>query len=133
MIRYNNLFALLSMKGMKKTDLLEVISSPTLAKLSKNQNVNSEIIDKLCIFLECQPNDIMQSYKIVKFTDEQGNEHTQEILANQTQIDVIWSMLKNNSIVDEVLQNYKNAVKTEADKKAMDLTEQLFKKTFNQE
>ena len=133
MIKYNNLFALLSMKGMKKTDLLEVISSPTLAKLSKNQYVNSEIIDKLCIFLECQPNDIMQSYKIVKFTDEQGNEHTQEILANQTQLDAIWSMFKNNPIVDEVLQNYKSAVKTEEDKKAMALTEQLIKKTFNQE
>jgi len=133
MIKYNNLFALLSMKGMKKTDLLEVISSPTLAKLSKNQYVNSEIIDKLCIFLECQPNDIMQSYKIIKLTDNNGKEYTKEVLANQTQLDDFWNMMKNNPIVDDVLQQYKNAVNTEEDKKAMELTDKLFKRVFNQE
>ena len=131
MIKYNNLFALLSMKGMKKTDLLEVISSPTLAKLSKNQYVSGEVIDKLCVFLECQPSEIMQVYKIMTYTDEQGNEHTKEVLANQTKLDELFSTLKNDPVVDEVIQHYKNAVKTEKDKQAMDLTEQVIKNLFN--
>lgn len=44
---------------MKRTDLKEVISSATLAKLGKNETVNTEVIDKICVFLKCQPNDIM--------------------------------------------------------------------------
>ena len=131
MIKYNNLFALLSMKGMKKTDLLEVISSPTLAKLSKNQYVSGEVIDKLCVFLECQPSEIMQVYKNMTYTEEQGNEHTKEVLANQTKLDELFSTLKNDPVVDEVIQHYKNAVKTEKDKQAMDLTEQVIKNLFN--
>lgn len=66
MIIYNPLFALLAIRGMKKTDLLKIISSATLAKLSKNENVQTEVIDKICLFLDCQPGDIMKvvsSYK----------------------------------------------------------------------
>lgn len=59
MIKYNGLFAILAIKGMKKTDLLEVISSPTLAKLSKGETVQTDVIDRLCEFLQCQPANIM--------------------------------------------------------------------------
>lgn len=45
---------------MKKTDLLNVISSPTLAKLSKGANIQTDNIDKICLFLKCQPDDIME-------------------------------------------------------------------------
>lgn len=61
MISYGKLWLLLKSKGMKKTDLLEVISSPTLTKLGKNENVNVSIIGKLCDFLNCQPGDIMEN------------------------------------------------------------------------
>lgn len=60
MMKYNKLFALLATKEMKKTDLLSVISSPTLAKLSKGESVTTDIIGKLCSFLNCQPGDIME-------------------------------------------------------------------------
>lgn len=60
MIKYYKLFNLLKRRNMKKTDLLKVISSPTLAKLSKNETVRSDIIDKLCTFLKVQPNEIME-------------------------------------------------------------------------
>lgn len=60
MIRYNKLFALLAENKMKKTDLLKVISSPTLAKLSKDEVVRTDIIDKICLFLHCQPENIME-------------------------------------------------------------------------
>lgn len=59
MIRYNKLFSLLAMRGMKKTDLLAVINSPTLARIGKGEMVRLEIIDRLCKFLNCQPADII--------------------------------------------------------------------------
>lgn len=60
-IKYYKLFDLLNRKGMKKTDLLEIISSPTLAKLSKSEIITTEVIQKICDFLECQPGDIMEN------------------------------------------------------------------------
>lgn len=60
MIRYYRLFDLLARRDMKKTDLLSVISAPTLAKLSKGANIQTDNIDKICLFLGCQPEDIME-------------------------------------------------------------------------
>lgn len=59
-IRYYKLFDTLNRKGMKKTDLLEIISSKTLSKLSKGENINVNVVGKICRFLECQPADIME-------------------------------------------------------------------------
>lgn len=61
MIIYEKLWELLKERDMKKTDLLGVISSPTLAKLSKNDNVNVKVIAEICTFLDCQPGDIMEN------------------------------------------------------------------------
>lgn len=63
MIKYYKLFDMLMRRDMKKTDLLKIISAPTLAKLSKGETVKTDIIDKICIFLECQPGDIMECVK----------------------------------------------------------------------
>lgn len=63
MIKYYKLFDLLNRRGMRKTDLLEIISSPTLAKLSKGETVKTDIIDKICEFLNVQPGDIMEYTK----------------------------------------------------------------------
>ena len=62
MMKYNKLFALLTMRDMKKSDLvsLKVISSPTLAKLSKGESVTTDVLCKICDFLQCQPSDIME-------------------------------------------------------------------------
>lgn len=60
MIRYYKLFDLLNRRGMKKTDLLKIISSPTLAKLTKGETVKTNIIDRICMYLDCQPGDIME-------------------------------------------------------------------------
>lgn len=58
---YNPLWKLLIDKGYKKTDLraLTGISTATLAKLSKNENVNMEVLDKLCKALDCGLEDIV--------------------------------------------------------------------------
>lgn len=63
MIKYYKLFDLLTRRGMKKTDLLSVITAPTLAKLSKGEIVTTEIIARICEFLDCQPADIMEYEK----------------------------------------------------------------------
>lgn len=60
MIKYYKLFDLLNRRGMKKSDLLAMTSSKTIAKLSKGENINTNIIDKICDFLNCQPGDIME-------------------------------------------------------------------------
>lgn len=61
-IRYYKLFDMLNRRNMKKTDLLTLagITSTTLARLSKGETVNIEIIDRLCKALQCQPGDILE-------------------------------------------------------------------------
>ncbi len=61
-MKYYKLFDLLVRKGMKKTDLLnnKIISSPTLAKLSKGETVTTRTLNNICKALDCQPGDIME-------------------------------------------------------------------------
>lgn len=62
MINFTKLWVLMENRGMKKTDLTKnkIISPATLAKLGKNEPINSTVIEKICAFLECQPGDIME-------------------------------------------------------------------------
>lgn len=69
-MKYYKLFDLLNRRGMKKTDLLEVITSPTLAKLGKGQTVQTDMLCRICEFLDCQPGDIME---FVQNTEERGD------------------------------------------------------------
>lgn len=61
-MKYNKLFALLALRGMKKSDLvsLKIISYPTLAKLSKGESITTTVLCQLCEFLKCQPGDLME-------------------------------------------------------------------------
>ncbi len=61
-IKYFRLFDLLQRRGLKKTDLLLLarISSPTLAKLSKGEVITTEVVERICKALNCQPGDIME-------------------------------------------------------------------------
>lgn len=61
-ISYNKLWKLLIDKDMKKKDLqiLSGISSATITKLGRNENVNTEILQKICIALQCDISDIMK-------------------------------------------------------------------------
>ena len=62
-IYYYKLFDLLNRKGLKKGDLMTManISSATVAKLASNKVVQTDIIDKICVALNCQLGDIMES------------------------------------------------------------------------
>ena len=59
---YNKLWKLLIDKDMKKKDLqvLSGVSSATITKLGRNENVNMEILDKICNVLKCDICDILE-------------------------------------------------------------------------
>ena len=66
---YNKLWKLLIDRNMNKTDLRLAagITTTALAKLGKNENVNTEILVKICSVLDCGIADIMD---IIDTTEE---------------------------------------------------------------
>ena len=67
-ISYKKLWKLLIDKEMMKKDLAEKanISSASIAKLGRNENVNTDILLRICEALECDVSDIME---VVEDTD----------------------------------------------------------------
>jgi putative transcriptional regulator len=61
-ISYKKLWKLLIDRDMKKKDLQQAagISSTSITKLGKNENVNTEILQKVCVALQCDISDIME-------------------------------------------------------------------------
>ena len=61
-ISYKKLWKLLIDKDMKKKDLQYAagISAASVTKLGKNENVNTEILEKICTALQCDISDIME-------------------------------------------------------------------------
>ena len=61
-ISYKKLWKLLIDRDMKKKDLQVIsgVSSASITKLGKNENVNTEIIDKICTALHCDASEIME-------------------------------------------------------------------------
>ena len=61
-VSYKKLWILLIEKDMKKTDLRiqSGISTGALAKLGRNENVNTEVLAKICKALDCKIEDIME-------------------------------------------------------------------------
>jgi DNA-binding Xre family transcriptional regulator len=59
---YNKLWKILIDKGMNKTELRKKtgIGTATLAKLSANEKVSLDVIEKICLSLQVQPADIME-------------------------------------------------------------------------
>lgn len=59
---YNNLFKLLIDKGLKKSELARMcnLSSPTMAKLSKNEYVSMDVLVRICQELDCRIENIME-------------------------------------------------------------------------
>lgn len=62
MISYKPLLKLLIDRDLKKHDLINLadLSKATIAKLSKNEYVSLEVIDRLCLALNCQPGDLLE-------------------------------------------------------------------------
>ena len=60
MITFFRLWDRLNRLGMKQKDLKEILSPATINKLRKNEIVTTDTINKICIFLDCQPEDILE-------------------------------------------------------------------------
>ncbi len=61
-VSYKKLWKLLIDKDMKKKDLREAagISTSSMAKLGKNENVTTDVLVKICKALKCDISDIME-------------------------------------------------------------------------
>lgn len=64
-ISYKKLWKLLIDKDMKKKDLQIAagISSSSITKMSKNENVSTETLAKVCKALDCDISDIVEMIK----------------------------------------------------------------------
>ncbi len=60
-ISYNGLWQILSERKIYKTDLVERlnISSATMAKMGKGENVSLDVLKKICEYLHCDIGDVM--------------------------------------------------------------------------
>ena len=69
---YKKLWKLLIDKDMKKKDLrlLTGLSSSTIAKMTKNEPVSTDVIIKICEALHCDVGDIMEIVSDNKQMDE---------------------------------------------------------------
>jgi putative transcriptional regulator len=61
-ISYNKLWHLMLDKKMNKADLRRAtgVSTATIAKLDKGENITTDILIKICKALDCELNDIME-------------------------------------------------------------------------
>ena len=72
-ITYKKLWKLLLDRNMKKGELQQLanISSSSIAKLGKNENVNTDILVRICKALNCELEDIMELTEV----EEQEEKH----------------------------------------------------------
>ncbi len=63
---YNKLWKLLIDKGMTRKDLRTItgLSTTSLAKLSKGENVNTNVLLRICDKLDCNISDIAEVVKV---------------------------------------------------------------------
>lgn len=61
-VSYNKLWKLLIDKNMKKKELAEAagISNTLIAKLGKNENVTVDSLERICLALNCNIEDIIE-------------------------------------------------------------------------
>lgn len=63
---YNRLWKLLIDKGIKKSDLRKLadVSSSSLVKMNKGENITTDVILRICKALDCRVEDIMEAVRI---------------------------------------------------------------------
>lgn len=64
-ISYNKLWKMLIDKVMKKSDLREKsgISSASLAKLGKGENITTDVLLRICEVMDCRIEDILETIR----------------------------------------------------------------------
>ena len=70
MVSYDPLWITLVKKKMKKKDLYKIVSSATGARVGRGDYVSLEVIDKICVALDCGIGDVvMRDYCTEKSPD----------------------------------------------------------------
>ena len=110
MLIYTKLWLLLEKLGMKRTDLKEIMSSATLAKLGKNEPVSSTVIAKICDFLNCQPNDIMEN--VTKENIEKASEELNEKVNEMLNIITLSTGMSKEAILDNFVKELPDFIDT---------------------
>ena len=61
-LTYKNLWKFLIDHDLKKSDLRSItnLSASTISKLAKNENVNTEVLARICLALDCDICDIVK-------------------------------------------------------------------------
>lgn len=64
-VSYNGLWKILIDKNMQKKDLIGAlnISSTTIAKMGKAENVSMNVLERICTYLDCNIADVMSFEK----------------------------------------------------------------------
>lgn len=64
-VSYNGLWKILIDKNLQKKDLSEQlnISSTTIAKMGKGEQVSMKVLERICTYLDCNIGDIMRFEK----------------------------------------------------------------------
>ncbi|MGI5824139.1 MAG: helix-turn-helix domain-containing protein [Bacillota bacterium] len=62
----DKLWKLLIDKNLTKTDLRRAVgmSTSTLSRMSKNENVSMDLLDKICTVLDCDIKEIIEHIKV---------------------------------------------------------------------
>ena len=73
---YMRLWVLLVQRGMTKEDLRTgaKLSSATIARMGRNENVSLEVLDRVCIFLNCGLNEIVEHVIVASTPGEVSND-----------------------------------------------------------
>ena len=108
MLIYTKLWLLLEKRGMKRTDLKEIMSSATLAKLGKNEPVSSTVIAKICDFLNCQPNDIMEN--VTKENIEKASGELNEKVNEMLNMLTLSTGMSKEAILDNFVKEFPNFI-----------------------
>lgn len=63
-VKYNRLWKILIDKKMKKKDLQEMahLTRYQMLKLSRDENITTEVVGRICKALQCSPDDIMEFF-----------------------------------------------------------------------
>lgn len=113
-MQYTKLFKLLADRNITKSQLQKDlgISSATMAKLSKNENVSLDIISKICELLQCQPGEILEIKKnqlspLLSMFKEEKDMQLKGGLYHQTQVKLAYNSNRiEGSILSEEQTRY---------------------------
>lgn len=70
-LSYNKLWKLMIDKNINKTDLHDMtgLSTSTITKLANGENVNTEVLERICKTLNCNIDDIVE-FEVEEISDE---------------------------------------------------------------